>query len=145
LSVFARFRHCALGPGKLCGGNNFHGIGDLLDVSNGLQSVLDLTKSSESCSILSHWPVQQTQLALFSSLSFASPIVPSLPSLLHICICAALSHGFFFGTHRVAGVAAVRKAGRITRESMVADKGNRVYPLSIGIQLTDREWEINWF
>jgi hypothetical protein len=45
LTVLARVVHGALGSGELGGGDNLHGVCDLLDVSDGLETVLDLTES----------------------------------------------------------------------------------------------------
>jgi hypothetical protein len=45
LSVLAGVVHGALSSGELGGGDNLHGVCDLLDVSDGLETVLDLTES----------------------------------------------------------------------------------------------------
>lgn len=45
LSVLAGVVHAAGGTGELGGGDNLHGVCDLLDVSDGLQTSLDLTES----------------------------------------------------------------------------------------------------
>jgi hypothetical protein len=45
LSVLAGVVHGALSSGELGGGDNLHGFCDLLDVSDGLETVLDLTES----------------------------------------------------------------------------------------------------
>ena len=37
--------HGPLGAGELGGGDNLHGLGDLLDVADGLETALDLTES----------------------------------------------------------------------------------------------------
>lgn len=34
LAVVSRFGHCALGPGELCGSDDFHGLCDFLDVAD---------------------------------------------------------------------------------------------------------------
>lgn len=45
LTVDDGFVHGLLGAGELGGGDNLHGLGDLLDVANGLETALDLTES----------------------------------------------------------------------------------------------------
>jgi hypothetical protein len=45
LAVLAGFVHGTLSSGQLGGSNNLHGLGDLLDVANGLETSLDLTES----------------------------------------------------------------------------------------------------
>lgn len=45
LSVLAGVVHAASSTGELGRGDDLHGVCDLLDVSNGLQTSLDLTKS----------------------------------------------------------------------------------------------------
>lgn len=45
LTILAGVVHGALGSGELGGGDDLHGVCDLLDVSDGLETVLDLTKS----------------------------------------------------------------------------------------------------
>ena len=47
LSVGARFIHSSLGTGETGRGDDLHGVGDLLDVLDGLQTALDFTESSE--------------------------------------------------------------------------------------------------
>ena len=45
LSVGDGLVHGLLGAGELGGGDNLHGLGDLLDVADGLETALDLTES----------------------------------------------------------------------------------------------------
>lgn len=45
LSVDDGLVHGPLGAGELGGGDNLHGLGDLLDVADGLEAALDLTES----------------------------------------------------------------------------------------------------
>jgi hypothetical protein len=45
LSVHDGLVHGLLGAGELGGGDNLHGLGDLLDVADGLETALDLTES----------------------------------------------------------------------------------------------------
>lgn len=45
LTVGARGGHGPLGAGELGGGDDLHGLGDLLDVANRLEAALDLTES----------------------------------------------------------------------------------------------------
>jgi hypothetical protein len=45
LSVDNGLVHGLLGAGELGGGDDLHGLGDLLDVANGLEAALDLTES----------------------------------------------------------------------------------------------------
>lgn len=45
LAVLAGFVHGTLSSGQLGGSNDLHGLGDLLDVSDGLETSLDLTES----------------------------------------------------------------------------------------------------
>ena len=47
LSVVARFIHSLLGAGETGRGNDLHGVGDLLNVLDGLEASLDLTQSRE--------------------------------------------------------------------------------------------------
>jgi len=47
LTVVAGLIHGLLGAGKTGRGNNLHGLGDLLDVLDGLETALDLTQSRE--------------------------------------------------------------------------------------------------
>lgn len=74
LSIFARLSHCTLGPGELGGRNNLHGLGDLLNVTNRLQSVLDFTESCEGGGILSNRPIDPKQLVSILMLSHSHPI-----------------------------------------------------------------------
>ena len=44
LTVGTGLGHGALGSGELGGGDNLHGVGDLFDVSNGLETAFDFTE-----------------------------------------------------------------------------------------------------
>jgi hypothetical protein len=63
LPILSGLGHCALGTGELSGSDDFHRVGDLLDVADGLQSVLNLAEGRERCCILSRWPRYATPLA----------------------------------------------------------------------------------
>lgn len=47
LTIDAGFVHGLLSTGKTSGGNNLHGVGDLLNVLDGLETTLNLTQSRE--------------------------------------------------------------------------------------------------
>lgn len=47
LTVDARLIHSSLGASETGGGNDLHGVGDLLDVLDGLEAALNLTQSRE--------------------------------------------------------------------------------------------------
>lgn len=47
LTVGTRIGHGLLGASETCRGNDFHGVGDLLNVLNGLETTLNLTQSRE--------------------------------------------------------------------------------------------------
>jgi hypothetical protein len=46
LTVDLRVGHGTLGTGELGGGDNLHGVGDLFDVTNGLETAFDFTEGS---------------------------------------------------------------------------------------------------
>lgn len=46
-SVDTRVLHGLLGTGQTCGSDDLHGIGDFLNVTDGLETTLDFTESSE--------------------------------------------------------------------------------------------------
>lgn len=48
LAVVLGLSHGALGAGQLGRGDNLHGLGDLLDVANGLETALDFTEGREA-------------------------------------------------------------------------------------------------
>lgn len=52
LAVLAGLVHGSLGTVQLGGGNDLHGLGDLLDVANRLQTVLDLAQGGIGRGIL---------------------------------------------------------------------------------------------
>lgn len=60
LSILPGVGHCTLGTGKLGGSDDFHRVRDLLDVADGLQSVLNLAESRERRRILGSWPGHPT-------------------------------------------------------------------------------------
>lgn len=63
LSVCSGILHSACRSVQLGRGNNLHGVGDLLDVADGLETVLNLTKSREGGSIWSNGAVRGELLA----------------------------------------------------------------------------------
>ncbi len=56
-AVAAGLGHGALSPGKLGGGNDLHGFGDLLDVLDGFEPLLDFAKSGIVGGLGSHGSV----------------------------------------------------------------------------------------
>lgn len=48
LAVGLGVGHGALGAGQLGGGDDLHGVGDLLDVADGLEAALDLAEGREA-------------------------------------------------------------------------------------------------
>lgn len=70
LSVLSGVGHRTLSSSELGGSNDLHGLGDLLDIANRLQSVLDFTKGRESGCILNSRPIQASnQYHLLQALS----------------------------------------------------------------------------
>lgn len=63
LSVCSGILHSACRSVKLGRGHNLHGVGDLLDVADGLETVLNLTKSREGGGIWSNGAVRGELLA----------------------------------------------------------------------------------
>lgn len=63
LSVGAGRSHGALGAGELGRGDNLHGLGDLLDVANRLETTLNFTKSGEVGGIGSLGPTEAQRIS----------------------------------------------------------------------------------
>lgn len=63
LAVGAGRGHGTLGAGELGRGDNLHGLGDLLDVANGLETTLDFTESGEVGGIGSLGPTEAQRIS----------------------------------------------------------------------------------
>ena len=158
LTVLAGLGHGALGTGELGGGNDLHGVGDLLDVLDGLEAALNFSKrrvasggaggssSNPTDSIMSIksslTPPNSNAKRLESCRIDCPPLLlpggQLFPSRYSPCCKASRQSESPGSTYRVGAATAARRAGRAVRDNILTVEKGRIEPLPTVAQLIPR-------
>lgn len=125
LSVCAGVLHGLGGTVELGGGNNLHGHGDLLDVANRLETVLDLAKGRKSGGIWGNSATRticQYSRLIRYNLAMRSRSNEAVDRRQNSCREKS---------YRVDAVRPARAAGRAALESMLGNKGGEIIAICI--------------
>jgi hypothetical protein len=161
LAVAAGLGHGTLGAGELGGGDDLHGVGDLLDVLDGLEAAVNFSKrrvASGGAGSSSSNPTNAIVSIKKSPLIFPITIAKASEDAFNIdsfrCCCGPSRVNCFppdillaakaervqgwSKTHRVGAAAAARKAGRAVRDNILTVEKGRIEPLPTVAQLIPR-------
>jgi hypothetical protein len=122
LAVDAGFVHGLLSAGKTGGSNNLHGVGDLLNVLDGLETTLNLTESCEAGGIGGgRASVRMLAIVLFTSFSYPAWFSSLMMSkwLRRGTSGGRVLHEYRMKTYRATAAPPARRAGRTARENIM--------------------------